>query len=190
MAGKKGAKWRSLKPWAPSPEAEGARQNYLLFARRQERRLWSKAKRSETGCLDWQGRLDKDGYGKFMISLPRLIKNKQEQCAMRAHRLAYELTHGPIPSGLLVLHSCDNPRCVEPSHLTAGTQLQNRRDAVARGRVPAGEKHSQAKLTEEQAREVIRLRQEGADVKEIAAAFGIATVTVYQVGRNIWRHIA
>lgn len=190
MAGKKGAKWRTLKPWSPAPGAATAKENYLYFAKQQERRFWAKARRAANGCLEWTGGLDKDGYGKFQITLPRLEKHKQQQCHMRAHRLAYELTHGPVADGQLVLHSCDNPKCIDPDHLSAGTQLQNRREAVARGRVPFGERHNRAKLTERQAQEVICQRDAGVAARDIAGRLGIAQVTVYQIGRLIWKHLA
>lgn len=51
-----------------------------------------------------------------------------------AHRVSYELHHGPIPQGALILHSCDNPGCVNPAHLRAGTQSENILEAFAKGR--------------------------------------------------------
>lgn len=190
MGGKTVAKRRALKPWSPSPDAATARENYLLFAQQQAPRFWSKTKRSASGCLEWTGGLDKDGYGKFQISLPRLVQGKQQQCHIRAHRLAFELTNGRVPEGLLVLHSCDNPRCVEPAHLSAGSQLQNRRDAVARGRVPFGERHHSAKLTEEQAREVIRLRAAGHSDRKIASQFNVTKSAIGHVGTYNWKRLA
>ena len=55
-----------------------------------------------------------------------------------AHRLAWELTFGPIPDGLHVLHACDNPPCIRPDHLMLGTQRANMRDAGRKGRLGVG----------------------------------------------------
>ncbi len=75
------------------------------------------------GCWEWQGWLDKDGYGTFRSSV-----NKS-----RAHRWSYSNFVGPI-GDLLVLHLCDNPKCVRPSHLFLGTQQDNMRDMYGKGR--------------------------------------------------------
>lgn len=77
-----------------------------------------------SGCWLWLG-ADSKGYGRTMI------RRKQ----MAAHRLSYELHRGvTVPAGLVVLHSCDVPCCVNPSHLSVGTQMENIHDALAKGR--------------------------------------------------------
>jgi hypothetical protein len=74
----------------------------------------------ESGCQEWQGQRNPDGYGWF----------KERQ----THRLAFERANGPIPPGLLVCHSCDNPPCCNPDHLWLGTVADNTRDMLAKGR--------------------------------------------------------
>ena len=77
-----------------------------------------------SGCHLWIGATTGGGYGHTRIG----GKN------MRAHRAVWELTHGPIPDGLWVLHRCDNPACVNPLHLFLGTHIDNMRDVVSKGR--------------------------------------------------------
>lgn len=91
-----------------------------------EERFWAKVQKGE-GCWEWQA-AKTNGYGRINV----------EGRAIPAHRLAYELTNGPIPQGLFVLHSCDNPGCVNPEHLRAGTALDNMLDRSARGRPTGG----------------------------------------------------
>jgi len=75
-------------------------------------------------CWKWTGPLSDGGYGKFSCG----------QVKRRAHRVAYEMYVGPIPDGMHVLHRCDNPPCVNPTHLFLGTHLDNMRDMEAKGR--------------------------------------------------------
>lgn len=87
--------------------------------------FWAKAEKT-AGCWIWTGdRHARDGYGRAQPPGRRLMK---------AHRVAYELVHGPIPDGKVVMHTCDNPPCVNPAHLTVGTQLDNVNDMLAKGR--------------------------------------------------------
>lgn len=96
-------------------------------------RFWSKVDRTGTGCWLWLASLTGAGYGQFWLN------GRREG----AHRVAWELTYGPIPDGLLVCHDCpdgDNPRCVNPAHLFLGTTKDNADDMVAKGRGATGDK--------------------------------------------------
>lgn len=87
------------------------------------------AHRPELGpCWGWTGSTDRDGYG----SLTDGVRGK------RAHRISFDLHHGPIPSGQMVCHHCDNPPCSRPDHLFLGGPISNARDMVAKRRQAAG----------------------------------------------------
>jgi hypothetical protein len=92
-------------------------------------RFWEKVDKpgGADACWLWTGTPDVNGYGKLWW-FDHTNKGKF------AHRISWELHNGPIPDGLFVLHSCDNPPCVNPKHLFLGTQLDNMRDMVAKGR--------------------------------------------------------
>lgn len=86
-------------------------------------RFWEKVDQSGD-CWLWMGGRNDDGYGIV----------QWEGHVTGAHRVAYEISVGPIPEGKLVLHSCDNPSCVNPNHLWIGDQSDNAADSVAKGR--------------------------------------------------------
>ena len=85
--------------------------------------FWGRVDKSAE-CWPWTGPTTEKGYGRFSLG----------HRTWRAHRLAYELTHGPFPPDLFVLHRCDNPPCVRPDHLFLGDHAANMADAVAKGR--------------------------------------------------------
>jgi hypothetical protein len=91
-------------------------------------RFWAKVLRSD-GCWLWSACVDEHGYGSFV----RLQEDGSHRLE-GAHRVAWELTHGPIPDGLRVCHHCDTPPCVRPDHLFLGTQADNMADMQRKGR--------------------------------------------------------
>ena len=88
-------------------------------------RFWSKVLKTPT-CWIWIATRNTTGYGQFSLFGKLVV----------AHRVSYELSKGPIPTGLRVLHHCDNPPCVRPSHLWLGTQKMNMEDASSKDRFP------------------------------------------------------
>lgn len=131
-----------------------------------------------TGCFLWFGAIDRAGYGRIKVSgSMRLV-----------HRLTWELFVGPIPRNLLVLHTCDNPPCVNISHLFVGNQTDNMIDMARKGRSRRGEKHRCAKLTEG---DVANIRSSTMRQKELAEMYRVSQSTVSSIiSRRIWRHIA
>jgi hypothetical protein len=81
-----------------------------------------------SGCWLWTGAATPFGYGNFMVM--KAGKKSTE----KAHRFSYQLHHGPIPKGMVVMHKCDVPGCVNPDHLSLGTPSENSRDIVKKGR--------------------------------------------------------
>lgn len=99
-----------------------------------------------------------------------------------AHRVAWELSFGPVPAGLFVCHHCDNPRCVRPDHLFVGTHDANMRDRDRKGRLSHGERHVMARLTTAQVAEIRRRwRQGGVTQQRLADEFGVVQTGVSRI---------
>lgn len=155
------------------------------YTTKQVARFWSRVSKAphSKGCWEWQGQTDKGGYGTISIN----DRNK------RAHRMSYELAYGELPAELDVLHTCDNPTCVNPSHLFLGTDVDNMRDKVAKDRQCKGESHGMSKLTEEQVLEIRRRYKRYAKVDNtvtLAREFGVHQSRIFDiVNRKKWKHI-
>lgn len=122
-------------------------------------RFWARVEKTD-GCWIWTGHKVKDGYGSVAFGHKDIT----------THRLSYMLANGAIPDGMLICHTCDNPACVRPDHLWAGTNLENARDKVKKGRQgPRG-------LTKAQ---VADIRERYADVGAEALALQYNTVVSY-----------
>lgn len=141
-------------------------------------RFMAKVEKTD-GCWLWLGYTDKKmGYGMFWLDgMMRL-----------SHRVSHEMFVGPVAQ-LHVLHRCDNPRCVRPSHLFLGTNADNVADKVAKGRCAAmrGERHPASKLTESTVRDI---RSSPLSGRKLARELGIDRSTIQYIRqRKLWRHV-
>lgn len=135
---------------------------------------------TKTGCIEWAGCKHEFGYGILRVHNRNVY----------AHRLAWELAHGSIPDDMHVLHKCDNPPCINPTHLFLGTQVDNVVDMLKKGRHAAarGELSGRAKLTEEQVRAI---KCDSRIAKEIAPLYRVSTVQINAIKRGVyWGRVA
>ena len=150
---------------------------------RNSERFWSKVRCPSVGCWVWVAGTDRDGYGRIWINGNTLM----------AHRYSWEIHFGPIPEGLNVLHHCDNPPCIRPSHIFTGTAADNNRDCRNKGRHGCGINHGSAqgtsKLTEIKVR-VIRAYENVISKKGLAEIFKVDATTISHIhSHHSWRHI-
>jgi len=136
-----------------------------------EERFWAKVdKRGPDECWEWVGAKNSGGYGSI----------RDGEKTVHAHRISWELHNRSIPGGLWVLHHCDNRGCVNPEHLFLGNCQANTDDREAKGRGGdfQGEANGQAKLTEEEVREVRDLIIRGYSQRKIAKMYGVVQQTI------------
>lgn len=157
----------------------------LPCAFKTQKRFWAKVK---IGALDecWEWQAATSGSGSMEYGF--LAANKRK---IRAHRFLWELYHGEIPTGLLVRHKCDNPKCVNPLHLELGTHADNTRDMFIRGRRKdsSGER-SNSKFTTDQVRDMRRRYGLGEGCREIATIHQTNQYTVRGiVSRRSWKYL-
>lgn len=140
-------------------------------------RLNSNSKQISSGCWQWTASVYWDGYGQIGLNGKKL----------KAHRVSYEQYKGTIPSGMQVLHKCDNRRCVNPDHLFLGTLDDNMKDMVAKKRSPHGTRNGMSKLNESL---VLLIRSACGTQQKIAGLFGISQSQVSTIkAKKQWVYV-
>ncbi len=143
----------------------------------QVERFWSKVETRDDGCWEWLGSTVR-GYGQFGLIDGRMVK---------AHRLAYLLYHGAQPGGL-VLHRCDNRRCVRREHIYAGSHADNSSDMTSRDRQASGARNGRARLSEA---DVVAIRERlkaGATQRELSRDYAVHHNTIWWISKGLhWK---
>jgi hypothetical protein len=139
-----------------------------------------------SGCWIWFGSVDRRGYGQMRIGKRARI----------ATHIALELAGRPLALGQWALHRCDNPACVNPDHLFAGTQKDNMRDCIAKGRHSkpprfVGSANKASKLTEDQVRLIRADFKAGMSLSQFQRKYGLTQTTgsYLRLGRT-WKHVS
>ena len=134
----------------------------------------------KTKCWEWMGTRTKNGYGQIQYKGKKIL----------IHRLMWFLTWGYMPKKL-ILHSCDNPSCFNPDHLSEGTQQDNMDDKVKRNRQAKGEKQGLSKLTEKKVIAIKKKYKSGRyNQTELGERFGVSHAAICRIiNRKTWKHL-
>lgn len=150
-----------------------------------EERFWRFVdKRGEDECWDWAGQRV-CGYGRISIGARGFASEG-------AHRVSWQMHNGKqVPDGMFVMHSCDNPGCVNPKHLSVGTPRDNFNDMVSKGRrkyvIPLGEQNGKAIITKEI---VLEIRASNLKHTELARKYGVSPKCIQGVRSfRTWKHV-
>jgi hypothetical protein len=136
---------------------------------------------NERGCLIWEGNINNWGY-------PRAW---EDGITLAIHREMYKLCNGPIPTGLVVMHTCDNTKCIQPEHLKLGTQQDNQTDKILKQRQARGDQHGRSTLT---ATQVVTIRKEyksGMSLCALAKQHNVTKSTIHTIVKyKTWQHLS
>lgn len=150
-------------------------------------RFWSKVdRRGPDDCWLWIGTKMKPLpcgliYGYFGVT-------DYKRCvSYRPHRLSWTLCNGRIPDGMVVMHTCDKPLCMNPNHLQVGTQADNMRDRDSKDRNVVGEEHWNSKFTEQ---DIIAIRTSDKTNTELASQYDAHSAHILRIRRgHCWKHV-
>jgi hypothetical protein len=152
-------------------------------------------RRGPNECWPWKAGLMSTGYGRVAVH-----REGGRYSYVRAHRIAWALVNGPIPTGMFICHHCDNRPCCNPAHLFPGTHADNLADAVLKGRqkaaarmrpYPLGTSNPRAKLTPEDVRAIRVERAGGVSVNALSRRYHVSWGSIEDVllGRT-WRSVS
>lgn len=133
----------------------------------------------ENNCWIWKKHLNHCGYGTITHNNKKYL----------SHRLSYLIFKGKIPKDLYVLHTCDNPPCVNPDHLWTGSQFDNmldmkQKNRSSKGLIRAGQNNPKSKLKNKDINVIKDLYKNGTKVKEISKMFNVYWTTIYKILNN------
>lgn len=145
-------------------------------------------KRGKDECWQWLASCDRRPGAEYGKAYMRFKDGGHRQ--LQAHRVSHAIFNGDVPTGKLVMHSCDNKKCVNPRHLSIGTDLANSRDASVKGLMHPGVRTFGAVLNDEIVSEIRRRAAVGERKNDIARSIGHHRRTVADVVNNrTWRHV-
>lgn len=169
---------------------EDSMDNMLKTAKK---RFWEKVIKVDNGCWFWSGAKEKRGYGRFAITKGKFVL---------PHRYSYQFHYGHIPVGKFICHKCDEPSCVNPKHLFAGTQLDNMADARMKGRTATGDRNgsnthpekirwgrdnSNGILSDENVINIRKAKLKGIQARVLAKRYKVSRQYIYDIWANIQR---
>lgn len=141
--------------------------------------FWQRVEVTADGCWGWSGVINSTGRPVLSPTIKRKVL---------AARYSYWLHNGEIPDGKVICHRCDNPKCVNPAHLFAGSQADNMADMTAKGRrvgtANRGDANGRAKIRSADILAIADLKKHR-DAKDIAAMFGVSVSTINRAAKRV-----